>query len=186
MGARFEGGDHLPITVHGAQLGGIRHVNVPASAQVKSALLLAAAASGVAGRSRSSSLGAVEALGTVTELGEWASAARARVGGRGVGAGAEEREGGSRPSTATGYYTPASGVGTGSGSGSGSRTGTGTTDSGRVVVSEVGEIAQRESVYFSATSGSGSTAGSAGASAGAGAGGLGGTASSSNTFGVRS
>ena len=47
MGARFEGGDHLPITVHGAQLGGIRHVNVPASAQVKSALLLAAAASGV-------------------------------------------------------------------------------------------------------------------------------------------
>jgi 3-phosphoshikimate 1-carboxyvinyltransferase len=47
MGAHFEGGDHLPITVHGAQLGGIRHVNVPASAQVKSALLLAAVASGV-------------------------------------------------------------------------------------------------------------------------------------------
>ena len=47
MGARFEGGDHLPITVHGRQLGGIRHVNVPASAQVKSALLLAALASGV-------------------------------------------------------------------------------------------------------------------------------------------
>jgi 3-phosphoshikimate 1-carboxyvinyltransferase len=47
MGARFDGGDHLPITVHGRQLGGIHHVNVPASAQVKSALLLAAVASGV-------------------------------------------------------------------------------------------------------------------------------------------
>lgn len=47
MGARFEGGDHLPITVHGRRLGGIQHVNVPASAQVKSALLLAAVASGV-------------------------------------------------------------------------------------------------------------------------------------------
>jgi 3-phosphoshikimate 1-carboxyvinyltransferase len=48
MGARFEGGDCLPITVHGQQLGGIHHVNVPASAQVKSALLLAGAASGAA------------------------------------------------------------------------------------------------------------------------------------------
>jgi len=48
MGARFEGGDHLPITVHGAQLGAIHHVNVPASAQVKSALLLAGVASGAA------------------------------------------------------------------------------------------------------------------------------------------
>jgi 3-phosphoshikimate 1-carboxyvinyltransferase len=48
MGARFDGGDHLPITVHGQQLGGIHHVNVPASAQVKSALLLAGIASGVA------------------------------------------------------------------------------------------------------------------------------------------
>jgi 3-phosphoshikimate 1-carboxyvinyltransferase len=47
MGARFEGGDHLPITVHGQQLGAIHHVNVPASAQVKSALLLAGIASGV-------------------------------------------------------------------------------------------------------------------------------------------
>ena len=46
MGARFEGGDHLPITVHGRRLGGIHHVNVPASAQVKSALLLAGVASG--------------------------------------------------------------------------------------------------------------------------------------------
>ena len=46
MGARFEGGDHLPITVHGAQLGAIHHVNVPASAQIKSALLLAGVASG--------------------------------------------------------------------------------------------------------------------------------------------
>ena len=48
MGARFEGGDRLPITVHGRRLGGIHHVNVPASAQVKSALLLAGVASGVA------------------------------------------------------------------------------------------------------------------------------------------
>ncbi|MBA3835298.1 MAG: 3-phosphoshikimate 1-carboxyvinyltransferase, partial [Sphingomonas sp.] len=48
MGARFEGGDHLPITVHGGRLGAINHVNVPASAQVKSALLLAGVASGAA------------------------------------------------------------------------------------------------------------------------------------------
>ena len=48
MGARFEGGDHLPITVHGQRLGAIHHVNVPASAQVKSALLLAGLASGAA------------------------------------------------------------------------------------------------------------------------------------------
>lgn len=41
MGARFAGGDRLPITVHGRRLGGIVHVNVPASAQVKSAILLA-------------------------------------------------------------------------------------------------------------------------------------------------
>ena len=41
MGARFEGGEHLPITVHGGALGAIDFVNVPASAQVKSALLLA-------------------------------------------------------------------------------------------------------------------------------------------------
>jgi 3-phosphoshikimate 1-carboxyvinyltransferase len=46
MGARFDGGDHLPITVHGGRLGAIHHVNVPASAQVKSALLLAAMTSG--------------------------------------------------------------------------------------------------------------------------------------------
>jgi 3-phosphoshikimate 1-carboxyvinyltransferase len=47
-GARFEGGDRLPMTVHGQHLGGIHHVNVPASAQVKSALLLAGVASGAA------------------------------------------------------------------------------------------------------------------------------------------
>ncbi len=41
MGARFEGSDRLPITVHGQRLGGIEHLNVPASAQVKSAILLA-------------------------------------------------------------------------------------------------------------------------------------------------
>ena len=46
MGARFDGGDHLPITVHGQPLGAIHHLNVPASAQVKSALLLAGATSG--------------------------------------------------------------------------------------------------------------------------------------------
>jgi 3-phosphoshikimate 1-carboxyvinyltransferase len=46
MGARFDGGDHLPITVHGGRLGAIHHVNVPTSAQVKSALLLAAMTSG--------------------------------------------------------------------------------------------------------------------------------------------
>ena len=48
MGANFSGGDHLPITVHGARLGAIHHLNVPASAQVKSALLLAGTTSGVA------------------------------------------------------------------------------------------------------------------------------------------
>jgi len=41
MGARIEGGDRLPITIKGMRLGGIEHCNVPASAQVKSAILLA-------------------------------------------------------------------------------------------------------------------------------------------------
>lgn len=41
MGARIEGSDTLPLTVHGAALGGIEFSNVPASAQVKSAILLA-------------------------------------------------------------------------------------------------------------------------------------------------
>ncbi|MEO7410722.1 MAG: 3-phosphoshikimate 1-carboxyvinyltransferase [Sphingomicrobium sp.] len=41
MGARIEGGDGLPLTVEGAMLGGIEYSNVPASAQVKSAILLA-------------------------------------------------------------------------------------------------------------------------------------------------
>lgn len=41
MGVRFEGGDTLPLTVRGPVTRGIDHVNVPASAQVKSAVLLA-------------------------------------------------------------------------------------------------------------------------------------------------
>lgn len=41
MGAEIDGSDTLPLTVKGARLGGIDHRNVPASAQVKSALLLA-------------------------------------------------------------------------------------------------------------------------------------------------
>jgi 3-phosphoshikimate 1-carboxyvinyltransferase len=41
MGAQIEGGHMLPLTVTGARLGGIDHRNVPASAQVKSALLFA-------------------------------------------------------------------------------------------------------------------------------------------------
>lgn len=41
MGAKVEGGDRLPLTVEGARLGGIDHRNVPASAQVKSAILFA-------------------------------------------------------------------------------------------------------------------------------------------------
>ena len=41
MGAMIEGGERLPIAVEGARLGGIDHRNVPASAQVKSAILLA-------------------------------------------------------------------------------------------------------------------------------------------------
>jgi 3-phosphoshikimate 1-carboxyvinyltransferase len=41
MGARFEGGEQLPLTVHGGGLGGIRFENATASAQVKSAILLA-------------------------------------------------------------------------------------------------------------------------------------------------
>lgn len=41
MGARFEGGDRLPISLHGGPLGGIDLVNEPPSAQVKSAVLLA-------------------------------------------------------------------------------------------------------------------------------------------------
>jgi 3-phosphoshikimate 1-carboxyvinyltransferase len=46
MGARIEGGERLPLTVHGARLGGIDHRNVPASAQVKSAILLAGLGTG--------------------------------------------------------------------------------------------------------------------------------------------
>ena len=41
MGARFDGGDTLPLTLHGPVARGIEHVNTPASAQVKSAVLLA-------------------------------------------------------------------------------------------------------------------------------------------------
>jgi 3-phosphoshikimate 1-carboxyvinyltransferase len=41
MGAKTEGGDRLPITISGGRLTGIRHLNEPASAQVKSAILLA-------------------------------------------------------------------------------------------------------------------------------------------------
>ncbi|HEU0310184.1 MAG TPA: 3-phosphoshikimate 1-carboxyvinyltransferase [Sphingomicrobium sp.] len=41
MGALVDGCDRLPITIDGARLGGIDHRNVPASAQVKSAILLA-------------------------------------------------------------------------------------------------------------------------------------------------
>ena len=41
MGAKFGGGERLPIAVEGSRLGGIDHRNVPASAQVKSAILLA-------------------------------------------------------------------------------------------------------------------------------------------------
>ena len=41
MGARFEGNHTLPLTLHGGGLTGIDHVNTPASAQVKSAVLLA-------------------------------------------------------------------------------------------------------------------------------------------------
>lgn len=41
MGGIFEGGERLPITVEGTRLGGMDHRNVPASAQVKSAILLA-------------------------------------------------------------------------------------------------------------------------------------------------
>jgi 3-phosphoshikimate 1-carboxyvinyltransferase len=41
MGARFVGGDRLPLTLTDGALGGIEYVNRPASAQVKSAILLA-------------------------------------------------------------------------------------------------------------------------------------------------
>jgi len=41
MGARFDGEDHLPVTVQGSTLGGICFQNDRASAQVKSAILLA-------------------------------------------------------------------------------------------------------------------------------------------------
>ncbi|HVF37061.1 MAG TPA: 3-phosphoshikimate 1-carboxyvinyltransferase, partial [Sphingomicrobium sp.] len=41
MGAQVEGGERLPLTIAGARLGGIDFANVPASAQVKSAILLA-------------------------------------------------------------------------------------------------------------------------------------------------
>lgn len=41
MGARIDGGDRLPLSVHGGRLSGIEHRNVPPSAQVKSAVLIA-------------------------------------------------------------------------------------------------------------------------------------------------
>ena len=41
MGARFEGGETLPLTLHGGKLGGIDHEQSVASAQVKTAILLA-------------------------------------------------------------------------------------------------------------------------------------------------
>ena len=41
MGAKVEGGECLPIRVEGEALGGIEFQNIPASAQVKSAILLA-------------------------------------------------------------------------------------------------------------------------------------------------
>jgi len=41
MGASIDDAERLPITIEGARLGGIEHRNVPPSAQVKSALLLA-------------------------------------------------------------------------------------------------------------------------------------------------
>jgi len=41
MGVRIAGGDRLPLTVEGPVTRGIAHLNVPASAQVKSAVLLA-------------------------------------------------------------------------------------------------------------------------------------------------
>jgi 3-phosphoshikimate 1-carboxyvinyltransferase len=41
MGAQFDGSDRLPVTLRGGSLGGIDFVNEPASAQVKSAILLA-------------------------------------------------------------------------------------------------------------------------------------------------
>jgi 3-phosphoshikimate 1-carboxyvinyltransferase len=49
MGAtfEFEAGDGLPMTVHGSRLHGIRWVNETASAQVKSAILLAGVVAGV-------------------------------------------------------------------------------------------------------------------------------------------
>ena len=41
MGARFDGREQLPLTLYGGDLGGIDRVNDPASAHVKSAILLA-------------------------------------------------------------------------------------------------------------------------------------------------
>jgi len=41
MGARIDGGDHLPLSIAGGRLKGLRHVSATASAQVKSAILLA-------------------------------------------------------------------------------------------------------------------------------------------------
>lgn len=41
MGAFSDGDERLPITIEGSRLGGVEHRNVPASAQVKSAILLA-------------------------------------------------------------------------------------------------------------------------------------------------
>lgn len=41
MGARFDGGELLPVTLHGGMLAGIDWLNQPPSAQVKTAILLA-------------------------------------------------------------------------------------------------------------------------------------------------
>jgi 3-phosphoshikimate 1-carboxyvinyltransferase len=46
MGAAIDGGERLPISIEGARLGGIEHCNLPPSAQVKSAILLAGLGTG--------------------------------------------------------------------------------------------------------------------------------------------
>lgn len=46
MGAAIDGGERLPISIGGARLGGVEHCNLPSSAQVKSAILLAGLGTG--------------------------------------------------------------------------------------------------------------------------------------------
>lgn len=88
MGARAQGGDRLPVTLTGGGLSGIAHVNRPASAQVKSAILLAGLHAEGAVEviepepSRDHTENMLRAFGCALELRDGADGRRVRLGAR--------------------------------------------------------------------------------------------------------